>query len=132
MKLEIEIAGKTRTVEWSRGGGGWRCALDGRPLDANAVEISPETFSILLDGKSFTVHVEEAGEMLRVLTGRSEFTATIRDPRQWRRNRGGAAEAEGRQNVLASMPGKVVRVLANAGDAVEAGQGLLVVEAMKM
>ncbi|MGH9706384.1 MAG: biotin/lipoyl-containing protein, partial [Candidatus Acidiferrales bacterium] len=41
-------------------------------------------------------------------------------------------EAEGRQNVLASMPGKVVRVLANAGDAVEAGQGLLVVEAMKM
>jgi biotin carboxyl carrier protein len=39
---------------------------------------------------------------------------------------------EGRQEILAPMPGKVIRVLAAVGDAVEAGQGLLVVEAMKM
>lgn len=132
MKLEIEIAGKTRIVEWSRAGDAWRCALDGHPLEADAIEISPGNFSILLNGQSFTVHVEEMGETLRVLAGHREFTAAIRDPRQWRRNRGGAALAEGRQNVLASMPGKVVRVLVKAGDVVEAGQGLLVVEAMKM
>ncbi|HWQ03049.1 MAG TPA: biotin/lipoyl-containing protein, partial [Candidatus Nitrosotenuis sp.] len=46
--------------------------------------------------------------------------------------RGGALEAEGRQEILAPMPGKVVRVLVKSGDAVEAGHGLLVVEAMKM
>lgn len=132
MKVEIEIAGRTRTVEWTRAGGSWRCALDGLPLDANAIEISLGNFSILLNGKSFTVHVEETGETLRMLTGQREFVATIRDPRLWRRNRSAAAQAEGRQNVLASMPGKVVRVLAKAGDSVKAGQGLLVVEAMKM
>jgi biotin carboxyl carrier protein len=57
------------------------------------------------------------------------------DPRQWRSQktaRGGGVEAEGRQEIKAPMPGKIVRVLAKAGDAVEAGQGLLVVEAMKM
>jgi pyruvate carboxylase subunit B len=41
-------------------------------------------------------------------------------------------QAEGRQQVVAPMPGKVVRVLVSAGEQVEAGQGLLVVEAMKM
>jgi biotin carboxyl carrier protein len=132
MKVEIEIAGRTRTVKWTRSGGSWRCALDGLPLDADALEISPGNFSILLNGHSCTVHVEETGETLRVLTGPREFVVTIRDPRLWRRNRSAAAQAEGRQNVLASMPGKVVRVLAKAGDSVKAGQGLLVVEAMKM
>jgi biotin carboxyl carrier protein len=41
-------------------------------------------------------------------------------------------EAEGRQQISAPMPGKVIRLLLAAGDSVEAGQGLIVVEAMKM
>ncbi len=53
------------------------------------------------------------------------------DPRRWNRGRGGS-HSEGRQNVAAAMPGKVVRVLVSEGDLVEAGQGLVVVEAMKM
>ncbi len=56
----------------------------------------------------------------------------VTDPRVWRGRRHGALEVEGRQQVTAPMPGKVVRVLVSEGDAVEAGQGLLVVEAMKM
>jgi len=56
----------------------------------------------------------------------------VLDPRAWRGKRGGVLEAEGRQQIIAPMPGKVVRLLVKAGDAVEAGQGLLVVEAMKM
>ena len=52
--------------------------------------------------------------------------------RAWRGRRHGAVEAEGRQQIVAPMPGKVVRLLVKTGDKVEAGQGLLVVEAMKM
>ena len=44
----------------------------------------------------------------------------------------GAAEMEGQQQILAQMPGKVIRLLVLVGDEVEAGQGLVVVEAMKM
>ena len=56
----------------------------------------------------------------------------IADPRAWRRGRGGSIELEGRQQVAAPMPGKIVRVLVAPGQQVEAGQGLLVIEAMKM
>jgi biotin carboxyl carrier protein len=79
--------------------------------------------------------VEMSGERasaLRIVAGNREFSARVRDPRQWRRNRGTAAEAEGRQQVVAPMPGKIVRVLVKAGDKVVLKQGLLVVEAMKM
>ena len=64
--------------------------------------------------------------------GPHEFSAEIVDPRTWRGRKQGALQAEGRQQIVAPMPGKVIRVLVAAGDNVEAGQGLLVVEAMKM
>jgi biotin carboxyl carrier protein len=65
-------------------------------------------------------------------TGSQEFIAEVIDPRAWTGRRHGNAEAEGRQQIVAPMPGKVVRLLVQAGDHVEVGQGLLVVEAMKM
>jgi biotin carboxyl carrier protein len=55
----------------------------------------------------------------------------VRDPRRWSRQSRGGAHA-GTHQIKAPMPGKVVRVLAAAGDVVEAGQGVVVVEAMKM
>ena len=57
----------------------------------------------------------------------------IADPRSWRRGRGGSIEAlRVRQQIIAPMPGKIVRVLVAPGEQVEADQGLLVIEAMKM
>lgn len=65
-----------------------------------------------------------------MVNGRS-MAVEVFDPRDLRT--GGKAKAShGRQEVTAPMPGKIVRVLVNAGDAVEEGQGLVVVEAMKM
>jgi biotin carboxyl carrier protein len=69
---------------------------------------------------------------LKLQCGPHEFSADIIDSRAWRGRKHGAVEVEGRQEILAPMPGKVVRVLAAVGDTLEAGQGLLVVEAMKM
>ncbi len=133
MKFEIEIEGKLRRVELARVGEVARWTIDGRALEADATEVSPGVYSILIDGESFEVHVEPKGDGgLRVTSGGREFAAALRDPRQWKRYRGAGAEAEGRQQVTAPMPGKIVRVLAKTGDSVEAGQGILVVEAMKM
>ena len=137
MKLEVRIGAgsqgqKTRSVEVEREGGRLRLALDGRPLGADAVELAAGTYSILLDGQSFEVRVQSAPDGLRVHTGGAEFCVEVLDPRAWRGKRGGVLEAAGRQQITAPMSGKVVRLLVRAGDAVEAGQGLLVVEAMKM
>jgi len=133
MKFEIRIDGTERTVELTRGEQGWRILLNGEVVDADAREIAPNVFSILLDGESHEVYVTPtpAGG-LTLQTAHHEFAAEIADPRAWRGRRHGALEAEGRQQILAPMPGKIVRVLVQAGEKVEAGQGLLVVEAMKM
>jgi biotin carboxyl carrier protein len=133
VKYEVQIAGKLCTVELERDAARWSIWLDGCPAAADTVELSPGVFSILLDGVSYEVRVSlEPDGTLRILSGLEEFTAEVVDPRSWRSRRHGALEAEGRQAVAAPMPGKVVRLLVQAGDRVEAGQGILVIEAMKM
>jgi biotin carboxyl carrier protein len=133
MKYEVHIGGKTRVVELTRNSESWRVSLDGVALDADAVEIATNTFSILLGGESFEVRVAPMPDgSLTLHTGAVEYVAEVVDPRAWRGRRHGALEAEGRQQIAAPMPGKVVRVLVKVGDRVEVGQGLLVVEAMKM
>ncbi len=132
MKLEIELDGNAHSVEITGVGKEIHCAIDGRELNADAIELSPGIYSILAGGKSLEARVETVGGDLRVNVSGREFRAAIRDPRQWSRNRGAALEAEGRQQVVAPMPGKIIRLLVGAGEHVEARQGLLVVEAMKM
>ena len=143
MKLEIEIRGRKRSVELvpqnsaSTPSGGAShthllCRLDGQPVEVDAVEVATGVYSIILAGEAFEVRVQPEEGGLHVFAGGDEFSARVLDPRMWRGKRGGVLEAEGRQQITAPMPGKVVRVLVQPGDAVEAGQGLLVVEAMKM
>lgn len=132
MKLAIEIGGQTRDVEVERVNGNLRFILDGKPLEADAVEAAPGIFSILIAGEAFEARVEPDSQGLRIFLGGRELRAAVRDPRQWQRRRGRTLEAAGRQQIIAPMPGKIIRVLVKAGDAVETGQGLLVVEAMKM
>jgi biotin carboxyl carrier protein len=132
VKLQIEIAGKKRLVEMTQTAGRPTWAIDGQRLDADAAEVSPGIYSILINGKSFEVRVERLGAELRAIVAGRDLRGEVQNEREWRRNRGGSVEAEGRQQVLAPMPGKIVRVLVSAGDSVRAGQGLLVVEAMKM
>lgn len=132
MKLDVEIDGKKRRVELIQTRDLSRWFADGDPLDADATEVSPGVYSILMHGKSFEVRIDRIGAELRASVQGQQFKLTVHDPREWKKNRAGAAEAEGRQQVRAPMPGKVVRVLVVAGDEVQAGQGLMVVEAMKM
>jgi biotin carboxyl carrier protein len=133
VKFDVQIGGKTRTVELQRDSHRWQISLDGAALNADAVEISPNVFSVLLNGESYEVRVAAADDgKLTLQTRHHEFVAEVLDPRAWRGRRHGTVEAEGRQQIVAPMPGKVVRLLVKAGDKVEAGQGLLVVEAMKM
>jgi biotin carboxyl carrier protein len=137
MKFEVQLNGPSgkgrRTVELERNGERWRVSMDGQALDADIVEIDPHSVSILLDGRSYAVQITQPAEgILKLQTALQEYVAEVADLRAWRGRRGTTLEAQGRQQILAPMPGKVIRVLVNAGDQVEAGQGLLVVEAMKM
>ncbi|HWD98317.1 MAG TPA: biotin/lipoyl-containing protein [Bryobacteraceae bacterium] len=104
--------------------------IDGTPVEpagADIVETEPGVWSVLWEGRSYEARV--SGEEI-VVNGRV-FAFEIEDPRAWKRA-GNSAAAHGRASIVAPMPGKVVRVLAAEGDRVEAGQGIVVVEAMKM
>lgn len=135
MKYEIVINGARRSVEFApRNGQASRAALivDGRAVEADAVRIARSTYSILIGGRSVEVTLEEHPNGLLLRTGGREFQVEVIDPRVWRGGRGGGIELEGRQQLVAPMPGKIVRVLVAKGQQVENGQGLLVIEAMKM
>ena len=133
MKYEVLLAGRTRVVELARVADDWTISLDGKELDANVAEVAPNTFSVLLNGESHQIRIAPRTDgTLTVHTGLAEYHAEVTDPRVWRGRRHGGLEVEGRQQVTAPMPGKVIRLLVSVGDTVEAGQGLLVVEAMKM
>jgi biotin carboxyl carrier protein len=137
MKFEIELTGasgkRKHVVEFNRKGNVCSVAIDGQAVDADTVQIAPNVVSVMLAGQAFELHISRCADgTLKLRCGAHEYTAEIIDPRVWRGRKHGAVEVEGRQEILAPMPGKVVRVLAAVGDAVEAGQGLLVVEAMKM
>jgi biotin carboxyl carrier protein len=137
MKFEVHlqsaVGAKKRVVELDRQGSGYRVKLDGEPVAANVAQIAPNTISVLLDGQSFEVHVTPWHDgTIKLQSGPHEFIAELQDPRAWPGRKQGAAEVEGRQQMVAPMPGKVIRLLVKIGDQVEVGQGLVVVEAMKM
>ena len=133
MKLEVTVAGRVVAVDLERAGNGWECRVDGESKAVDVLEVAPGLLSVLLDGQSFTVRVERHRGAWRVHTRGADSVATVEDPRRWRgRSRGGGAGLAGRQEVTAPMSGKVVRVLVQESQEVEAGQGVAVVEAMKM
>ena len=135
MKYEITINGARRTVEFSPDkteGSHVAFGVDGRRVEADAIRLSCGIYSVLLGGRSLEVTAEETPGGLLVRVNGREFLLDVADPRSWRRARGAGVELEGRQQLIAPMPGKIVRVLVEVGQQVTAGQGLLVIEAMKM
>jgi len=111
--------------------------INEQPVDIDAellktgVQVEPGVYSILVNGKSFEVRVFPTPQGWTVQVDGVRYAAEVRDPRNSSR-RSKAARGAGRQNINAPMPGKVIRVLVHEGATVETGQGLVVVEAMKM
>ena len=67
-----------------------------------------------------------------MIVGSARYSSEVQDPRSLRSRRAAGSGVEGPQKLLAPMPGKVVRILVAENDEVESGQGIIVVEAMKM
>jgi biotin carboxyl carrier protein len=129
---EVAIDDTPHQVELNRIGQAWRCRLDGREFRVDAVFFRGGVLSILIDGKSYEVKLETAGTESSIVVGNERFRAAVRDPRSLGSRHRGGDSAPGIKKLTAPMPGKVVRILAPAGTEVEAGQPVLVIEAMKM
>lgn len=132
MIYEVTIGEKTRTVELVRLEQNWLCKIDGRSFSLDVAFVQPNVLSVLVDGKSHEVKQEIAAGETSIIVDHQRFGVAVRDPRSLRSRRRADAGGLGPKKVSAPMPGKVVRVLVNIGDHVNAGQGVVIIEAMKM
>ena len=132
MIYEITIDEKDYRLELARADAGWRCRLNGRDVQLDAVLVQRDVLSILIEGKSYEIKREHTGTDTHLWVGNVGYAPELRDPRSLRGRKGSAADEKGPRRLIAPMPGKVVRVLIGEQQAVEAGQSILVMEAMKM
>jgi len=133
MTYEITIDGQMHRVELTRGAEAKLvCRLDGEELSLDAVAAGLDILSIVIDGRAWEVKRERVGGEMHLVIAGERYEAEVRDPRSFRARKTAGAGLEGPKKLVSPMPGKVVRVLVSQGAEVEAGQGVVVVEAMKM
>src|SRR5215468_12786284 len=131
MIYDIQVDGKSFRLELNRVDGRWESRMDGREVVIDAVLARRDVLSILIDGKAYEVKRERTATDMHLWVGPRRYGVQLRDPRSLR-GRAAADDGKGPRKLIAPMPGKVVRVLLKEGSQVEAGQGVVVVEAMKM
>jgi pyruvate carboxylase subunit B len=132
--MVVTVGGRTERVRVERSGGELAVVVGERRYAIDQQAIAPGHWSLLVDGQQFEVAVLSRGEgRWWISSRRGGQLAEVADPlthlaRQGAAGRGGHR----RERVTAYMPGRVVAVLVAEGDTVQAGQGVLVLEAMKM
>lgn len=131
MKLEIIIDGTSYQVEAPPADCSTtqrELVIDGETHHADIVRVEPGVYSVIIDGQSIEATTADQNH---IWVDNHRVAAEQRDPRQWSQGQSSGAN-EGTATIKAAMPGKVVEVLVKPGEMIETGQGLLVVEAMKM
>jgi biotin carboxyl carrier protein len=123
---------KPQRLELKKNESGWTCRVDGRAFKVDAIIPRQDILSLIIDGRCYEIKREQTATGLYLWVGTRRFVVELRDPRSLRSRQRTARNDKGPVKILAPMPGRVVRVLITENHEVEAGQGLLVVEAMKM
>ena len=134
MRYYATAAGKQIAAE-VEGGENHRyvVSIDGQRFEVDWAAIREGAASMMIGARSYSVHYEEEGDEIVVYLRSQPFLVDVASEQRFRlRGLTSKFSTEGRQVVLAPMPGKVVRVMVALGDEVREGQGLVVVEAMKM
>jgi biotin carboxyl carrier protein len=135
MKIHAETGGQKHEVELKRDGEKLFADVDGRKYELEVSEPESNVYLFKHDGKIYEATVSPAarsGERIHVRIGSSEFDVRLIDPKRLRGSHRDGDHTTGVAEIKTAMPGKVVRILVEIGAQVEKGDGVLVVEAMKM
>ena len=134
MAYIAKLGERTYTVEVEDlGKSVYRVSVDGSEFLLDGNKTGRGNYSLIVDNRSFEVDIDVSEDDYRVLVDGRNYHIHLLDERRMRLGGVQAGiELQGRQRVSVPMPGKVVAVLVCEGDQVERGQGLVIVEAMKM
>ena len=132
MELEFNIEEKAHKLELEFKDGQYRIKLDDQEYVVDSVPISENCLSLLVNGKTFTVYFAEADGKRYFSIGGEQYC--IQETKEESVTSSGADSSGVEEAPVAAspMPGKVVKLLVKEGDKVTKGQGLVIVEAMKM
>jgi len=133
MTYDVVVDGKTHQLELTQGEKTWQCKIDDQLMEVDAALTARDVLSVLVGGTAYEIKRERSlqGE-LHMIIGSARYAVDVRDPRSLRTRRAVAGSEAGPQKLKAPMPGKVVRIMVREKDEVKAGQGIVVMEAMKM
>jgi biotin carboxyl carrier protein len=130
MTFDATVAGRTVRVEVRGGNGHYTVALDGAPVEIDLVETGRSFASLLVGDESHEVAIEKRPEGYVVHFPADAVAVALAESA--RGAVAAAARPSGPARLTAPMPGRIVRVLREPGTEVAAGDGLVVIEAMKM
>jgi biotin carboxyl carrier protein len=133
MKLKADIDGRTYQIELTRGDGNVTAVIDGRTVEAEISEPEPGLFLFKMDGRVVQAYAGAFRDgVSTVSVNGQDVDVRMSDPKKLRGAGNDAGAEGGRSEIKTAMPGKVVRILVEQGAEVHKGDGLIVVEAMKM
>mgnify|MGYP001205391697 CR=1 FL=1 len=135
MKLQAEIGDDKSELEITRRDGKLFARVDDRTYELEASEPEPNVFLLKNGGKIVEVYVSPQPTPTghtKVTVGTNEFDVRLIDPKRLRSSGADHSIQDGAAEIKTAMPGKVVRILVTVGDTVTKGDGVIVVEAMKM
>jgi biotin carboxyl carrier protein len=137
VKRTLILGKEQQDVELIHQDGATTLVWEGQSHPIDILELEPGCYSILMEGRSVEVRLDQAkspdpeAHAYRAMLYEGAYEFALVDPRRALLSAAGGAGAGG--GVLYSpMPGKIVKLLVKPGDAVQEGQTLLVMEAMKM
>jgi len=135
MKLQSEIGDKQHEIELIRSEDKISAVIDGELYQVEVSEPEPYVYLIKRDGRVYEAFVapNERFDQPKVVTiNKRDLEIRLIDPKRLRASTGSGEQADGLAEIRTAMPGKVARVLVETGSSVEKGDGVVVVEAMKM
>ncbi len=133
MKSEVKVGNYVYQVSYVKEGNLLKIDIAGREYLVDAVCSSKNSFSLLINNKSHDVVVDGKQNSFSIVIHGEDFQVDFFDPRS--RHPSDILEyprPEGQQTVLAPMAGQIIKVNIKQGDLVKDGDGLVVLEAMKM
>ncbi|MGI8786826.1 MAG: biotin/lipoyl-containing protein [Pyrinomonadaceae bacterium] len=135
MKLTAELDNETHEIELSRNDSNLTAEIDGRAYELEVSQPEPNIYLLKHENKIYQIFVapnEKTSEPFIASVGNYNYEIKLTDPKRLRGTDAGKGQTEGASEIKTAMPGKVVRVLVEAGAEIKQGDGVIIVEAMKM
>jgi biotin carboxyl carrier protein len=136
MKLKAQLSGTEHEVSLNLVSGAAVVAVDERHYELEMRELAQGEYLLKSGSQIYKCRVDRkrdpGHETFAVVLRGQNYEVSIVDPKRLRSAQSSGAHHAGAAEIVSPMPGKIVRVLVEPGASVEAGVGVVVVEAMKM